>query len=238
MDQLIARISLLSENDNPYTVSKEIEEIKSIFYIKLKLEKEEKTTPKAIEEQKENTKKASHPLEVKFKAVLSAYRKIKSKFRKHKEKEEKINLKTKRQIIEDIDALSKEEESIKITFEKFRALQEKWKNTGHVPLTKNNHLWQSYHHHVELFYDFIKLNNDLRDLDFKRNLEGYFSSSFTIRIIMHIIGNNIIIFSHHCYGVCKNKIMNIRVIFSFFRVNGFFIFNNCARGRIVSNIST
>ena len=171
MDELIAKISLLTKNDNPYTASKEIEEIKSIFYIKLKLEQKENTTPEETEEQEENIKKELHPLEVKFKAVFGAYRKIKSDFRKTKEKEEENNLKTKKQIIEDIDALAKEEESIKITFEKFRTLQEKWKNTGHVPLSENNHLWQSYHHHVELFYDFIKLNNDLRDLDFKRNLQ-------------------------------------------------------------------
>ena len=171
MNELIARISLLAENGNPYTVSKEIEEIKSIFYIKLNLEKKEDITPEETNGQEENTKKALHPLEVKFKTVFSVYRKIKSNFRKNKEKEEKKNLKTKRQIIEDIDTLSKEEESIKITFEKFRTLQKKWKNTGYVTITENNHLWQSYHHHVELFYDFIKLNNDLRDLDFKRNLE-------------------------------------------------------------------
>ena len=171
MEELITKISLLTKNDNPYTASKEIEEIKSIFYIKLKLEQKENTTPEETEEQEENIKKELHPLEVKFKAVFGAYRKIKSDFRKTKEKEEENNLKTKKQIIENIDALAKEEESIKITFEKFRTLQEKWKNTGHVPLSENNHLWQSYHHHVELFYDFIKLNNDLRDLDFKRNLQ-------------------------------------------------------------------
>ena len=171
IEELIAKVSLLTKNDNPYTVSKEIEEIKSIFYIKLKLEQKENTTTEETEKQEENIKKELHPLEVKFKAVFGAYRKIKSDFRKTKEKEEENNLKTKKQIIENIDALAKEEESIKITFEKFRTLQEKWKNTGHVPLSENNHLWQSYHHHVELFYDFIKLNNDLRDLDFKRNLQ-------------------------------------------------------------------
>jgi hypothetical protein len=176
MDALIARVSLLSKNNNPYTVSKEIEEIKSIFYIKLKTEKKEEEEEEEVKAEKtklqeESTKKELHPLEVKFKTVFGDYRKIKSNFRKNKEKEEEENLKIKRQIIEDIDTLAKEEESIKITFEKFRVLQEKWKNTGHVPITENNHLWQSYHHHIELFYDFIKLNNDLRDLDFKRNLE-------------------------------------------------------------------
>ena len=171
MDELVARVSLLSKNHNPYSVSKEIEEIKSIFYTKLKTEKKEALGTEELEKE-EKSKEKLHPLEVKFKNTFDIYRKIKSEFRKRKEKEEEENLKIKRIIIEDIDALVKEEESIKITFEKFRELQARWRETGHVPITENNHLWQSYHHHVELFYDFIKINNDLRDLDFKRNLEA------------------------------------------------------------------
>ena len=170
MDELVARVSLLSKNHNPYSVSKEIEEIKSIFYTKLKTEKKEALGTEELEKE-EKSKEKLHPLEVKFKNAFDIYSKIKSEFRKIKEKKEEENLKIKRTIIEDIDALVKEEESIKITFEKFRELQARWRETGHVPITENNHLWQSYHHHVELFYDFIKINNDLRDLDFKRNLE-------------------------------------------------------------------
>jgi len=166
MDNLIKKMSLLSKSKNPYSKSKEIEEIKSIFYNKINAEKDTEKNEVA-----EGNTKEINPLELKFKTVFSAYRKIKSDFRNNKENEEEKNLKTKKKIIEDIDALAKEEESIKTTFEKFRQLQEQWKKIGHVPITENNNLWQSYHHHVELFYDFIKLNNDLRDLDFKRNFE-------------------------------------------------------------------
>ena len=168
MDELIERVDLLARHENPYSVSKELEEIKSIFYIKLKLEKEKQPIQ---EEDKEKKNKEGHPLEDKFKSAFNTYKKIKSEFRKDKERKEEENLKTKQQIIEHIDELSQEEESLKVTFEKFRILQEKWRNTGHVPITQSNHIWQSYHHHVELFYDFIKINKDLRDLDFKRNLE-------------------------------------------------------------------
>jgi len=181
MEELIIRIDELSENINPYSVSKEIEEIKSLFYSKLKTEQKEEGAQIADEivdvvELSENTevkevKKPLHPLEVKFKQSFGNYKKIKFEYRKQRDEEEKKNLKTKQQIIADIDKLTQEDESIKKTFEHFRILQEQWRNTGHVPQTENNNLWQSYHHHVELFYDFIKLNNDLRDLDFKRNLE-------------------------------------------------------------------
>jgi hypothetical protein len=97
-------------------------------------------------EQKSDSKvRALHPLEIKFKEVFGNYRKIKSNFRKERDAEEQNNLKIKMQVIEDIDNLTKEEESIKKTFEQFRALQDKWKNTCYVPESHNNNLWQSYH---------------------------------------------------------------------------------------------
>ena len=169
IDELIEKIDLLAQNENPYTVSKEVEELKSIFYIKLKTENKEgkgESTADTLTEEK-----TLHPLETKFKLAYGNYKKIKFEFRKNRAQEEDQNLKTKRKIIEDIDKLIQEDESIKKTFEHFKILQEQWKNTGNVPQTENNNLWQSYHHHVELFYDYIKLNNDLRDLDFTRNLE-------------------------------------------------------------------
>ena len=175
LDQLIAKIEELSANINPYAVSKEIENIKSVFYQKLRADlKTEDIEEKEINETEQSPvekEKTLHPLEIKFKGVFGNYRKIKSNFRKVRDDQEQKNLKIKQQIIEDIDKLTQEEESLKKTFEQFRNLQEKWKNTGYVPASMNNNLWQSYHHHVELFYDFIKLNNDLRDLDFTRNLE-------------------------------------------------------------------
>jgi hypothetical protein len=168
---LIDRISLLSKNKNPFNVAKEIEEIKSIFYIKLKSKDKDEIINKESNEKDKKIKQELHPLEIKFKNIIGEYRKIKAKYRKNKEEEEVENLKVKRQIIENIKTITKEEESIKITFEKFRNLQYQWKRVGHVPITESNNLWQSYHHNIEVFYDFIKINNDLRDLDFKRNLE-------------------------------------------------------------------
>ena len=171
IEKILTRLDdLLSKNQNPYSISKEIEELKSIFYIKLKKEDKESLLESNTSKKDQNVQE-KNPLEIKFKAFYDKYRKIKSDFRKNKEKEEKENLRIKKTIIQDIDLLSKEEESIKLTFEKFRTLQKKWKATGNVPITENSHIWQSYNHHIELFYDFIKINNDLRDLDFKRNLE-------------------------------------------------------------------
>ena len=173
IEELIEEHEQLLETEKPYSVSKQIDEIKVCFYKKLHSlnNTEKESEEEETETDSEKQEKTLHPLEIKFKQVHNKYRKLKSEFRKNREKEEEKNLKIKQQIIVDIDLLIKEEESIKTTFEKFRTLQNKWKNTGNVPLKENNNLWQSYHHHVEMFYDYIKINNDLRDLDFKRNLE-------------------------------------------------------------------
>ena len=168
MEELITELENLCEIQNPYSVSKKSEEIKTLFYKSLK---SENNIEDISEEDSEQEKKTLHPLELKFKNVNNKFKKIKSDYRKNREKEENKNLIIKENIISDIDKLSKEEESLKVTFEKFKDYQKKWNNTGHVPITKSNDLWQNYHHHVELFYDYIKINKELRDLDFKKNLE-------------------------------------------------------------------
>ena len=112
-----------------------------------------------------------NPLETKFKKINSKFRKIKQEFIKEKERQEQKNLKIKQKIITEINNLINQEESIKITFDKFRSLQGEWKNTGNVPIQNKNDVWYNYNHHVELFYDYLKINRELRDLDFKRNLE-------------------------------------------------------------------
>ena len=211
MEELIQEMYILSANNNILSVSKKVEEVRTLFYLKLKQYQKEKVERRSIaetvstsgkiqpevevkissdvsgeivellvkegdtediEESKEKPKKATlDPLEITFRKYYNSFKLAKAKMRKEKEAQEEKNLLQKRQIIEDIDNLTKQEESIKKTFEQFRELQEKWKNIGHVPIVENNNLWQTYHHHVELFYDFIKINRDLRDLDFKKNLE-------------------------------------------------------------------
>jgi hypothetical protein len=168
MEELITELENLCEIQNPYSVSKKSEEIKTLFYKSLK---SENNIEDISEEDSDEEKKTLHPLEIKFKNVNNKFRKIKSDYRKNREKEENKNLIIKESIISDIDKLSKEEESLKVTFEKFKDLQGKWRNTGKVPITKSNDLWQNYHHHIELFYDYIKINKELRDLDFRKNLE-------------------------------------------------------------------
>ena len=157
--ELIEEMLELSKKSDAYLFSKKAEQIKACFYTKLQTENTEKEI------------KSPHPLEDKFKKSYNRFKKIKSNYRKKVEKEENKNLELKTNIIREIDNLSKEEESIKDTFAKFKILQQKWRETGKVPIFRSHDLWRNYHHHVELFYDYIKINKELRDLDFKKNLE-------------------------------------------------------------------
>lgn len=164
LEDLISELDKLSNNPNPLSVSKKAEEIKVSFYKKL--------LSKSYQEKSNFTKKNEiHPLEIKFKKTNSKFKNLKHEFRKEKDKQELKNLKIKQKIISEINNLINEEESLKITFDKFRSLQVKWKNTGNVPIQNKNDVWYNYNHHVELFYDYLKINRELRDLDFKRNLD-------------------------------------------------------------------
>ena len=171
MEDLILEMNRFSENGNILSQSKKAEDVRSLFYQKLKQIQKEEVKEKSTETEEEPKKSPLHPTEVSFRKAYNKFKSEKAKHRKVKQDQEQTNLEEKRQIIEEIDNLTAQEESIKKTFEQFRVLQDKWKSIGYVPITENNNLWQSYHHHVELFYDYIKLNRDLRDLDFKRNLE-------------------------------------------------------------------
>ncbi|MDR1755807.1 MAG: DUF349 domain-containing protein [Culturomica sp.] len=91
---------------------------------------------------------------------------------KQLEAEREKNLQLKLQLIEELKELIQKEESLNKTFQEFKEIQERWRNTGQVPQSRVNDLWETWHHHVENFYNYIKINKELRDLDLKRNLDA------------------------------------------------------------------
>ncbi|MFI1743054.1 DUF349 domain-containing protein [Thalassobellus sediminis] len=113
----------------------------------------------------------SSPIQKRFKEAYKEYRTKLNDHYKSLEKNLKQNLVDKLEIIEELKGLLNLEENINTTYKHFKELQERWRNTGPIPRDKYNNAWNSYHHHVEMFYDFLHLNRDLRDLDFKHNLE-------------------------------------------------------------------
>ena len=113
----------------------------------------------------------SSPVQKRFKEGYKIYRTKLNEHYQSLEKNLKQNLADKLEIIEELKGLINVEENINTTYKHFKELQERWRTTGPIPRDKYNNAWNSYHHHVEIFYDFLHLNRDLRDLDFKHNLE-------------------------------------------------------------------
>lgn len=105
-----------------------------------------------------------------LKELLSDYKIRKAKYTEEQESIKRKNLSQKQEIIEKIKILANGEESLQKTFEEFREIQKRWKEIGSVPREDAKGLWESYNLQIERFYDFIKINNELRDLDFKKNI--------------------------------------------------------------------
>lgn len=171
-EELVKRLTNLIESHSPLSIKSEVETLKSVFYLKLSKEVAEiKASFLKNEGVEEDFVAPKDELEPILKTELGRFRKLKNELYAKQEKEREENLKLKEELIEELKQLVEKEESIKDTFETFHSIQERWRSIGSVPASHNNDLWQNYHLHVEHFYDYIKINKDLRDLDFKRNQE-------------------------------------------------------------------
>lgn len=112
------------------------------------------------------------PLREKFRSIFSDYRKKRKKHYDDLRAQLDSNLKIKKELIERLREIVTKDESIGHTFKEFNEILQEWRNTGPVPRSESNNLWKTYHHHVENFYEYIKINKELRDLDYKKNREA------------------------------------------------------------------
>ncbi|MCW5515854.1 DUF349 domain-containing protein [Muriicola sp. Z0-33] len=106
-----------------------------------------------------------------FNEVYAEYREKRNQYYKNLEQNLKNNLASRLEIIEELKGLVNVEEDINTTYNNFKDIQRRWRSAGPVPRNNYNDVWRTYHHHIEIFYDFLHLNRELRDLDFKHNLE-------------------------------------------------------------------
>ncbi len=171
--ELVETLELIIENRPPNEIKDDVERIKNLFNKKIKQEAEERKK-KFLEGggKIEDYRIYVDPLEQRAKELLDKYKSKKTDFGKIQEAEKLENLRKKYEIIDKIKDLVNREESINKTFQEFRALQDEWHSVGIVPQNALKDLWENYHHAVEIFYDYIKINKELRDLDLKKNLEA------------------------------------------------------------------
>ena len=171
--ELVATLALIVENRPPSEILEDVTRIKEFFYKRTKVEFNEKRLNFAKEGGNiEDYKPEPDELENRIKVILETYRNRKSDYNRIQESEKQENLHRKTEIIERIKDLVNREEAINKTFQEFRNLQNEWHSIGIVPQGNLKDLWENYHHSVEMFYDYIKINRELRDLDLKKNMEA------------------------------------------------------------------
>ena len=142
--------------------SKEAESIKSAFYKLLgKLKSEAGEVTDAFDEVEEN-----------FKSLYSDYKRERAEYNKEQDALKEENLEKKKAIIEELKQLVDGQDDVSASFPVFREIQDKWRAVGPVPATAFRDINSTYQFNVERFYDKVKINRELRDLDFQKNLEA------------------------------------------------------------------
>lgn len=170
-EEVIERLSEI-DNDACNADKQEIDLLKQTFY---KLHKaEQEAARKAFEEQggkPEEFVPAADPLENKFKEIMSSIKEKRSEMAAEVEREKEDNLAKKLQILDKMKDLIENSDDTGKIYNEFKELQQQWNDIKQVPIGKVNELWKSYQLYTEKFYDMVKLNNEFREYDFKKNLE-------------------------------------------------------------------
>ncbi len=170
--ELCATLASDIENRDIAELKGRVEELKVIFYKKIKADDESARAQFVAQgNAAEEFTATTSPEEIRFKELLSIYRDNRNKHTAQSEEQKEANYKEKLKIIEELKALVDSTETMGVTFASFRELQGRWREIGAVPLGVTKDLWETYHHHTENFYNFVKINKELRDLDLKRNTE-------------------------------------------------------------------
>ncbi len=169
-EQLVNRLRNIIKLFDVPVIRHEVEEIKASFYKQYNEEVEE-LKKKFLEsgELEENFAAPIDNAELEIKELLKDFRYRKAGYIHKLENEKDKNLNAKMEVIEAIKNLINRQESLNETFNEFRALQQKFHDIGSIPQNKVRDVWDTYNLHIENFYNYVKINKELRDLDLKKN---------------------------------------------------------------------
>lgn len=172
LESLVDELKSLVSNEKVMSFKDHIEEIKKAFLAKYNHLVEEKKEEFLAENQDPNEDFQYHsPLKTQFDKYYTQFRDTKNTHFKSLQTNLKTNLENRLAIVEELKELINPQANIKDTLKHFNDLRERWKNAGPIPKDKYNHVWNNFHFHVENFYDYLHLDREARDLDFKHNLE-------------------------------------------------------------------
>ncbi|MFV0546369.1 MAG: DUF349 domain-containing protein [Bacteroides sp.] len=169
--ELLNRLKELAKNTD-LANKQELESLKQQFY-KLHNSELDALKKQFIEDGGES--KDFHPsadaLEEEFKQVMGVIKEKRGNIAAELEHQKEENLQIKLSIIEELKELVESNEDPNKLYTEFKKLQMQWSEIKLIPQAKMNELWKSYQLYVEKFYDILKLNNEFREYDFKKNLE-------------------------------------------------------------------
>ncbi|RZJ98825.1 MAG: DUF349 domain-containing protein, partial [Flavobacterium sp.] len=176
MEALVDELEKLVAVEKVMSVKDHIEEIKKEFLSKYNHFIEEKKDEFVAESRSLGTDTLEEfhyhlPLKSKFDALYNQFRDKRNIHFKKLQNDLQGNLEARLAIVEELKNLINPQENIKDTLKHFNELRDRWKNAGSIPKDKYNHVWNNYHFHVENFYDYLHLDREARDIDFKHNLE-------------------------------------------------------------------
>ena len=171
LEDLVNKFESLLENENFQNVRNNINKIKNSFNAAFAILIAEKKDAFLADGGNVIDFNFTSPLKKRFNDLSKSFRERQQSFQKNRAQQLNQNLEIRLQIIEEIKGLINVEGDINSSYNTFKSLQERWRNTGQIPSTENNNTWNNYRHHVEIFYGFLHLNRNLRDLDYKHNLE-------------------------------------------------------------------
>lgn len=169
-EQLVALLEETVHNDDVNEIKSKVSQIK-VAYLALTNKEHQEMFQKAAETEEAENIVITDPLDDRFKAAFGIYKHNKFRFTEDQEKVKVLNLEAKKKILDELKSLINSEETLKKTYDEFKALQDQWKGIGMVPKTEAQGLWQNYHFLIEKFFDKVKINKELKDLDLRKNLE-------------------------------------------------------------------
>ncbi len=171
-ESLIAEINHLLSNYPVNRVSKAVNSIKKEFYKKDKADQKKKKAQYIEEGGEEQGFYHRNPSKDKFQHLLSEYKKQISAFYKNQEQKQKENLAKRQALIEELKSLYREEsESNSALFSTFRRIKSDWHEAGRVPANEASNIFRTYYHHLDNFYEYLKFNKELQELDYEHNLK-------------------------------------------------------------------
>jgi hypothetical protein len=172
MDQLVASLEEIVVVEKVMSVREHVEEIKKAFLSKYYHLIDEKREEFLVENPDTTEDFHYHfPLKSKFDLLYNSYKDKKNAHFKSLQNDLQKNLENRLAIVEELKTLIQSPENISASLKQLNDIRERWKVAGPIPKDKYNHVWNNYHFHIENFYDFLHLDREARDIEFKNNLD-------------------------------------------------------------------